>query len=298
MFAELGEIQKSIYFYCQAGEKLAYNVSTALKVANVNKDILLNALELVVAEQDALRSRVILDDDKLVFEVCDDAPINFTYVDNCNEIDPLVKDAMLVEFSLDKAPLYGVTLLEKNNGEQVLVICMHHIIADGVSVEIFIKELFKYYHKLSNGEWFSVKRNNGYFKFLNKENKKLRKGSYDKQKMYWKEKLKGASALELINDYSSKENNNGVGKEQRFYIDNKLYNSLEELAQEQEISTFMLFLGAFSVVMSKYSNSSDVIISSSFSSSVQAAQRKYGQRSSRTTTLVRNHTHPLPPPLS
>lgn len=265
MFAELGEIQKSIYFYCQAGEKLAYNVSTALKVANVNKDILLNALELVVAEQDALRSRVILDDDKLVFEVCDDAPINFTYVDNCNEIDPLVKDAMLVEFSLDKAPLYGVTLLEKNNGEQVLVICMHHIIADGVSVEIFVKEIFNYYHKLSNGEWFSVKRNNGYFKFLNKENKKLRKGSYDKQKMYWKEKLKGASALELINDYSSKENNNGVGKEQRFYIDNKLYNSLEELAQEQEISTFMLFLGAFSVVMSKYSNSSDVIISSSFS---------------------------------
>lgn len=267
MFAELGEIQKSIYFYCQAGEKLAYNVSTALKVNNVNKDILLNALELVVAEQEALRSRVVITGDTLAFETCDDVPVNFICIDECREekIDTLVRDAMLIEFDLDKAPLYGVTLLKKNSGEQILVICMHHIIADGVSVEIFIRELFKYYHKLSKGEWFEIKRNDGYFKFLNNENKKLNNGFYNKQKEYWKEKLNGVSALELINDYSARESNNGVGKEQRFSIDKSLYQSLEQLAQEQEISTFMLFLGAFSVIMAKYANSKDVVISSSFS---------------------------------
>ena len=267
MFVELGEIQKGIYFYCQAGEKLAYNVSTALELNGVDKEVLEHSLRLLVAEQEALRCRVVMQDDSLVFDIKDDVPLNFICVDNVDNYnaDELVHDAMLVEFDLEKAPLYCLTLLQQNNGKQILVVCMHHIIADGISVDIFIKKLFKYYHSLYNGQYFKIKRNNGYSKFLNNERKKLDKGLYNKQKEYWKEKLLDASALNLVEDYKSSSVSNGVGKEQRFVINNDLYKKLEEISYEQEISTFMLFLSAFSVVMSKYANSDDVVVASSFS---------------------------------
>ena len=88
-------------------------------------------------------------------------------------------------FELDKAPLFRVEILE-NNSDKYLLIDMHHIISDGVSMSILIKELTKLY----NGESLEPLRLQ-YKDFAYWQNAFLQSGGLDKQEAYWKNQFQG-----------------------------------------------------------------------------------------------------------
>lgn len=266
MYTELSEIQKSIYFECLAGEKIAYNISVPLNIKDVNTNILYKALNLLVAEQESLRSRIVTYNNLPMLEILDNVPVNFIVTDTHNEVDfkNQIEKAMFFEFDLEKAPLYCVTLVNFESSS-VLVVTIHHLVSDGVSLDIFIRKLFEYYYNLNNKNPFYLTKNEGYHKFLERENKKLNAGKYEKQRDYWKKTLEGAEPLSVIPDFSFDNSGMGIGIEKSFQIDKDLYDKLELTASSNEMSLYMLMLGAFGILMRCYSANDDVVISSSFS---------------------------------
>jgi amino acid adenylation domain-containing protein len=268
MFVELGEIQKGIYFECQAAESLAYNISSAVIIKNIDPKIFKKALQLIVSEQEMLRSNIVMHDGKLQYQILDECKLNFKYsaADNGNKetIDKLVRECFCYEFNLSEAPLYFCSLIQKDEEHQILSVCFHHLIADGVSIDIFIKRLLELCKKLENREHFILKNDNGYRRFLKKESNKLTKGKYDKQKEYWRKKLTNAEPLEISKEKNSAVSNRGVGKELRFEINSSLYNEIQRISKENDISPFMFGLGVFNLLMGAYSGKDDVVVASPF----------------------------------
>lgn len=266
MYIELSEVQKSIYFECLTGEKFAYHISASLKVKELDANTLYCALNLLTSEQESLRSSVVIHENKPVLHVQESVPVNFhqIFVKNEADFEDEIQKATTFEFDFEKAPLYHVTLI-KQETKSVLVVLMHHLISDGISVDIFIRKLLFYYHKLLASQPFPLQVNEGYHKFLEKEQKNLTSGKYSVQREYWKKELEGVQPLSLFSDYSFQQHGTGIGKEKRFPITEKLYHAIQETARNYEITEFMLLLGTFAVLMGKYSNTDDVVISSSFS---------------------------------
>lgn len=267
---ELSEIQKGIYFECQTGEKNNYNISAAIKIKNyIDKLKFEKALQMLVKEQIALRSHIELTDGSVAMVVNEKVDTTLQYYNVSKEnnkkqkINEIVNKEAGHEFDLSRAPLFRVSLIEENLEDYVLVMNLHHIISDGVSLDIFINKLFTYYSGLLKGEVTDIKEDYGFLNFVEIENKKLADGSYEKQKEYWKGKVKGAKALDFPKDYSNT-HKYGMGKEKSFHISNDLMKRIKKTSQNEEVTPFIFCLAAFSALMGKCCNEKNVVVSSPF----------------------------------
>lgn len=264
----LGEVQKGMYFECQTGEPLAYNISLICKVEMVQVKILEDAFKLVIAEQEALRSKIKNIDDHLVIEIDDEVDFKIQYLNECQkterEIFELIQQITNQPFKLDQAPLLRVIFVEKQEKEQVLAIAMHHIISDGMSANLLLRRVFEYYHLLLEKKEIIIKQDSGYANYMNKEYKRLNENKFNKKKKYWLEKLQGASPLEISPDFSIQEEKSGIGKQKVFSINEQIVKAVDKISAEIEVSPFTIYLGAFSILMSKYANTDDVVVAVPF----------------------------------
>ena len=268
---ELSEIQKGIYFECQTGGKNIYNISASIKISNhLDHKKFEQALNMLVEEQAALRSHIEWTDGSVTMVVNEQVDTTIHYYDVSKEshkkqkTDEIVKEEIGYEFDLSKAPLFRVSLIENGREESVLVMNLHHIISDGVSLDIFIHKLFTYYSKAMKGERIQVKADDGFLHFVETENKKLSDGVYEKQKEYWNAKVKDAQVLDFPKDFSSAHDNNGMGKEKVFPISKDLMKRMEKTSQNEEVTPFIFCLSAFSALMGRYCHEENVVVSSPF----------------------------------
>ena len=124
--------------------------------------------------------------------------------------------------------------------------------------------MLDYYYKLENNESIEISHDTGFADFIQKENDKLANGKYVKQKEYWMERLKGAEPLAFQPDYSVRKKDSNIGKEKRFEIPEDLLKKATHLSMNQEVTTFMLFLASFGVLMHRYTREEDIVLSSPF----------------------------------
>ncbi|SFS02400.1 hybrid non-ribosomal peptide synthetase/type I polyketide synthase [Anaeromicropila populeti] len=268
---ELTEVQKGIYFDCQVDAPISYNISAAIYMEDLNETYFENAVSLVIHEQEALRSCLEISGDMPVIVIQDQ--INF-YIEKEDlsgnpevtreEQNQIVEKTIEKPFDLHKAPLFRIKLVKIEEKKHLCIICIHHIICDGLSLEIFKNRLLDYYNTCISGDIIELKQNANFASFIEKENKKLATGKYEKQKQFWLEKMKGAEALSLTADFVSAQSGSILGKEKRFEIPKDLMKNITDVSMEQEVTVFMFFLGAFQILMNRYTRQEDIIISSPF----------------------------------
>lgn len=264
----LSEVQKGIYFECHTQESLAYNISTAVNLTGINMEQLKIAMDLLIAEQGALRSCIKMEDSVPVMQTYDSIMFELEVVDcrskSKEEISRCTEQIRFQQFDLEKAPLFDAKLLQIDEEHQILVLCMHHLISDGVSMGLFLERLFYFYDKLEKGEAFNFHQDDEFSKFIEKENDKLINHKYDKAKDFWTERVNGAEPLELYQDYSANMEKSGIGREKKFSISNELFDKASELGMNNETSAFNVFLASFAVLMKKYVQKDELTIASPF----------------------------------
>lgn len=267
---ELSEIQKGIYFECETGGKSIYNIPAAMQIeAELDLPKLNHALMLLMEEQPVLRCSVKLVNNKLALVLEDEITIHAHLHDVSSAIDveattkAIINQEITYEFDLSSAPLLRGSVVKQTPEVFVLLINIHHLIADGVSLDILLSKLISYYTKLINGEDVTVTPDYSFFEFIKQENKKLADGAYDQQKQFWSTKAKGIKPLDFPKDFSSK-NNFGIGKEKSFEITRELMQKIEKTAWQVEGTPFLVCLSALSLLMAKCSNEEQVTISTPF----------------------------------
>ncbi len=167
-------------------------------------------------------------------------------------------------FDLAAGPLFRAVLLRLGAEEHVLLLGMHHIVSDGWSMGILFRELSALYAAYSaGGESPLPALAVHYADYAVWQREQLAGEALDRQLAYWRERLWGAPALlELPTDRPRPPLRTHRGARVAAGLPAGLLERLQALGRSEGATLYMVLLGAFQVLLSKYSGSEDVVVGS------------------------------------
>jgi amino acid adenylation domain-containing protein len=162
---------------------------------------------------------------------------------------------------LARGPLLRVRVLRLNVEEHVLLSTMHHIISDGWSNEIFVRELTLLYRSFAAGLPSSLPPLPiQYADFAVWQRAWLQGEVLEKQLDYWLSQLGGASTLELRTDHPLPAMPSRRSAVQRFRLPAELSRALVALSGQEGVTLFMTLLAAFQVLLYRYTGQEDILV--------------------------------------
>ena len=165
-------------------------------------------------------------------------------------------------FDLATGPLFQAKLLRLTSEDHILVLVMHHIVSDGWSISVLIRELNVLYQAFIEGDPSPLPELPvQYADFAEWQRNWLRNEVLDQQLDYWKKQLGGApSLLELPTDRPRPANQSYRGAFVTHEIPQHLLPALTELSRREGASLFMTLLAAFQTLLCRYTGQEDVAV--------------------------------------
>ncbi len=165
-------------------------------------------------------------------------------------------------FDLSHGPLFRVKLLRLGAKEHVVVVVMHHIVSDGWSIGVLIREVGELYAAFVAGRPSPLPelpvQNADYALW---QRSWLHGELLEKLVSYWKDKLSGApTALDLPTDYARPAAPSYRGASVGLGLSVDLTHGINELARSERATPFMVLLAAFNLVLSRWSGQSDIVV--------------------------------------
>ena len=161
-------------------------------------------------------------------------------------------------FDLTRGPLLRTTLVALEENLHVLLITLHHIVADGWSIGVFIRELVAFY---SNAPLPALPIQYG--DFAHWQRHRLTGETLDRQIDYWRSKLEGlGDLLDLPTDRTrpAVQSFRGAGLPVRLGVD--LVSRLQRLVRAGDATLFMTLLAGFQALLGRYARAHDVAVGS------------------------------------
>ncbi|MFA0963360.1 amino acid adenylation domain-containing protein [Roseivirga sp. BDSF3-8] len=264
----LSMAQESIWALSQdeVGSK-AYHMPVVLKLKNgVDKEVLSQALKYIVGRHEILHTafpenasgepRQKIEDENLQLEFKDAR----SYSEE--ELRMMIETESMKPFQLNVAPLLRSTLLLVNEEEYILLITLHHIIADGISLDIFKEELLICYQAYYEGSIPSLPTLSHQYKdYAVWQKGNTTTSSYKKSVEYWKQKLAGELPVaDLKSDLRRPRFKTYNGNKVHYTINSSLYSSIKAFAAENQSSPFPVLIAAIKSLMYRYTGKEDLIL--------------------------------------
>jgi len=167
-------------------------------------------------------------------------------------------------FDLAAGPLFRVSLLRMEPESYLLLLTIHHIVGDGWSTGVFIRELSALYDAYVDGRESPLPELEvQYGDFAVWQREELQGEVLERELAWWKERLAGApELLELPTDHPRPAVQTYRGAHERGDLPADLPERLSTLARREGATLFMALLGAFQVLLARYSGSEDVVVGS------------------------------------
>ncbi|HEX2079726.1 MAG TPA: amino acid adenylation domain-containing protein, partial [Longimicrobium sp.] len=167
-------------------------------------------------------------------------------------------------FDLSAGPLFRAALLRLGGEEHVLLLSMHHIVSDGWSMGVLFRELSALYEAYrEGGESPLAELGVQYADYAVWQREQLRGELLERQLSYWKERLAGApELLDLPTDHPRPAVQTFRGAHERIELPGELLERLRTLSRSEGATLYMVLLGAFQALLSRYSGSEDVVVGS------------------------------------
>ncbi|RXE59147.1 non-ribosomal peptide synthetase [Acetivibrio mesophilus] len=252
------------------GAGTSYNIPAALMIeGNIDIPKLQRAFEELIRRHDTLRTSFEIVDSEPVQKIHKNVEFSVKVVegidaglDNDSEdikdqIDRLA-DNFIKPFDLAKAPLIRVQIVRLSEQRHILLLDMHHIISDGTSMGILVKEFVSLY----KGE--KLKDLSVQYKDYAGWKKSMEEGdALLKQEGYWLSRFHGEiPVLTLPLDFPRPAVRSFEGDRIWFEIDSSLKQRLKELGTKKGASLYMVLLAAYNILLSKYSGQEDIVVGS------------------------------------
>jgi amino acid adenylation domain-containing protein len=167
-------------------------------------------------------------------------------------------------FDLQHGPLLRASLLRLNLTEHILLLTMHHIISDGWSMAILIREVVALYQAfIQERESPLSELSIQYADFALWQREWLQGEMLEEQLAYWREQLAGElPVLDLPIDKRRPRQQSHRGARRTFALAADLTEKLKHLAQREEVTLFMTLLAGFQTLLYRYSGQEDIVVGS------------------------------------
>jgi len=250
-----------------------YNLPTAVRLkGRLNVAILEQSFQEIVRRHEALRTTFTTVEGQPVQEISPDLIFALQVVNlrELPETEREVKAQALATqeaqrpFNLEQGPLLRATLLQLNEEEQILLLTMHHIVSDGWSMGVLIRELAALYKAFSAGQPSPLPALPiQYADFAIWQRDWLQGEVLETQLSYWKQHLYNAPPLlELPSDRPRPTEQTFRGATQVFVLPRSLTAALKDLSRQENVTLFMTLLAAFKTLLYRYIGRTDVLVGS------------------------------------
>ncbi|HEU4597747.1 MAG TPA: amino acid adenylation domain-containing protein [Pyrinomonadaceae bacterium] len=265
--------QERLWFLSQLEpENPFYNTPFALRLSGeLNETALRAALQDLVARHEVLRTAFRNDGGSPHQEVIEELLVPVVKVD-LSELPAEEREASLLARARDEArepfrdlaspPLVRAVLLKLREDEHALLLTLHHIVTDGWSLNILLREFTHSYNaRAAGGSPELPPLPIQYADFAAWQRRWLTGDILERQLDYWREKLTGAPPmLALPTDYPRPAVQQFRGAVIRFGLDRETRDALHRLGRAHDATLFMTLLGGFAVLLYRYSGQADIMI--------------------------------------
>jgi len=266
--------QQRLWFLDQLeGSSAIYNMPAALHlIGRLHVAALEQSLNEFLRRHEALRTNFATIDEKVAQVIAPTLTVTLPMVDlqalpegeQSPEVRRLATEEAQRPFDLAKNPLLRVTLLRLGKEEHALLVTMHHIVSDGWSIGIFIRELATLYEAFLSGQPSPLPELPiQYADFAHWQRQWMQGEILETQLNYWKQQLADAPPLlELPSDRPRPPVQTFRGSTERFQLNADLTQRLLLVTQRSGATLFMILLAAFMTLLSRYSGIEDIVVGS------------------------------------
>jgi len=248
----------------------ASHIPTALRLrGHLDTQALQQAFDALVARHETLRTTFVVEDER-PFQCVHGAlpiaieplhlPATLAPEHQDAEVQALIEQQIARPFDLEHGPLVRLGLLTGADDEHVLVMVQHHIVSDGWSMQVMVDELMQLYLGFVHGRAVELPALPiQYADYAIWQRRWMEAGGSEQQLAYWREQL-GAHqpVLELPTDRPRAAQPSLRGARVDLPIDSALSEALQGLAQQQQVTLFMLLLASFQVLLHRYTGQTDI----------------------------------------
>ncbi len=192
--------------------------------------------------------------------------VDLTHITNSTDLEHAIDQAIEQHskhlFDLAHDLMLKVSFLKTAEKEGCLLFNMHHIASDGWSTVVLVKEFTEFYKSSLNNSTNPLKSLDiQYADFAHWQRKWLQGDVLDRQLQYWANQLAGLpQAHNLSLDFERPLIQTFAGARHQFVINESTLKSLKSIALQNHATLFMVLHTAFSVLLSRYSDTNDIVV--------------------------------------
>jgi len=266
----LSAAQEGLYILQQIDiDSISYNMTYIMVLTQeVDKNRLEDAVRKLVKRHDSLRTSFEKINNQPVQRIHKNIDFSFAYFNlepgeegfPTREVEKIVRD-FVRPFDLAQAPLLRMGMIEIGRENSIWMVDMHHIISDGISLQITIGDFMQLYQGMElpvltmqykdYSEWQQIEHT---------------RDSIKQQEQYWLKEFPGdIPILHLPYDYDRPVVRSFAGDMIDFEIREKEATQLKDLAVKENVTLFVLLFAIYNVLLFKLSSQEDIVIGTGMS---------------------------------
>jgi amino acid adenylation domain-containing protein len=250
-----------------------YNVTLPLRITGaLDEAALTQALDALVRRHESLHTRIREEDGNPVAELMPELGSVVRTVDLSTlpaeareaEARRLTVAHVQTPFDLTRGPLANFLLLRLSAEEHMLLLLMHHIASDGWSLSVAARELWALYDAALAGQPSPLAPLTvQYVDYAAWQREQMSSGLLARQLGYWQRELADAPAvLELPTDRPRPAMQSYRGARATRWMPTELLEAVKGYSRAQDVTLYMTLLGAWQVLLARYSGQDDVVVGS------------------------------------
>ena len=256
--------QEGLWFQCRERRGPAlYHIPLLFRLASdFDVEHFARALRDLVARHEALRTRIEEHEGKPVQVVVPAEAVDTRPLD-LGTLEPSAERAALAEsctrpFDLARAPLWRCVTAIRTDGSRVLALVLHHLIADGWSVQILLRECQERYEAHRTGRTADLAPLPIQFAdFALWERQWLGEPAAQRHLAWWKAQLADAVPFELTGDRPRPAELGHRGQSLQFQLDASTTGALNQLCRREGATLFAGLLSIFQILLARYTGRTD-----------------------------------------
>jgi amino acid adenylation domain-containing protein len=269
--APLSFAQQRLWFIDRLNPGSAvYNIPGAVRLkGGLNLDVLERVINEVVRRHEPLRTRFEVEEGELVQMIGAWEPRRLDVVDlsglsqeeRNEEVGRRAREEAGTGFDLSRGPLLRVKVLKLEEEDYLVLYTMHHIVSDGWSMGILIREVGTLYQAYRADEESPLPELEiQYADYAVWQRAYLAGGVLENEVGYWREQLNEAAVLGLPADRPRPPEPSYRGGRRNVWLGQRLSEELKTLSRREGATLFMTLMAAFKVLLMRYSGQEDISV--------------------------------------
>lgn len=252
----------------EAQASCAYNEPFMVRLdGDINLALLRQSIQTVLARHEALNLRFSPDGDYQ--QKSAPTSIEIPLVDlsgvAASDIEEKLDEAFVeigsTEFDLTNGPLVRVQILKVAQCSHLILFSCHHIVCDGWSWNLMLKEMGQVYSAVSHGKTYNFAKPFNYSNFVVTEIQRQTSEAVTKSYAYWVDQFAELpQALELPLDRPRPIVKTFNGGTVTYHFDSDVYEAIKKTAAEQRASLFSTLFASFNLLLARLSGQNDIVM--------------------------------------